>query len=52
MLVDLTQAPRDVQKAAATIQAHAALGMRPPRDLLEYVSRWVSRQQQQDRYGK
>lgn len=51
-MIDLSEAPRDVQKAASTVAAHAALGMKPPKDLMEYVSKWVRKQQEQDRYGK
>lgn len=45
-------APRDVQDAATICAASNAIGLTPPRDLLQFVQRWLARQQQQNRYGK
>lgn len=45
--------PAQVLRAGKTVLHHAAAGLRPPRDLMDYVSKWLARErQQQSRYGK
>lgn len=51
-MLDLTEAPKDVQDAAAFCEACASVGKKPPADLLAFLQSWVARQQAQDRYGK
>ena len=44
--------PASVVRAGKTIIFMAASGGKPPRDLIDYVRSWISRRQQQNRYGK
>ena len=45
-------APRNVRDAGNEIQKSLDAGLRPPYGLVTYVERWVSRQREQNRWGK
>lgn len=44
--------PRDVLNAARKCMHNMACGLRPPQDLVTYVTKWIGKHNQQDRYGK
>lgn len=45
-------APKQVMDAARRIMASLAAKVRPAADLIEYVTAWVGRNNQQNRFGK
>ena len=47
-----TSPPPQVEEAARKCLASIAAGVAPPQDLVDYVTRWIGRANQQDRYGK
>ena len=44
--------PRDVLDAARKCMHNMAAGLRPPSDLVSYVTKWIGKYNSQDRYGK
>lgn len=44
-------APNKVVEAGLAIEGYLKLGKLPPRDLLDYVQKWVRSNNTQERYG-
>lgn len=45
-------APPKLLEAGAEVRKAQEAGIRPPYGVVMYIQRWVSRQQEQNRYGK
>lgn len=50
--IEALNPPRDVLNAARKCMHNMAFGLRPPADLVSFVTKWIGKHNQQDRYGK
>ena len=45
-------APPKVREAGEIVDKHQSMKLSPPKDIVDYIRRWVNQHNTQDRYGQ